>query len=102
MPKLYRFIGIVIKFHSHEHLPVHVHAKYNNSEVKITFYTKNGRIIRTIYSKVKGKELLPKAKMNQLKKLIAKEKYNILASWYNFFVLNKRIKVKTITKQDLK
>lgn len=102
MPKLYEYLGIVIRFYSNDHLPVHVHAEYNEMEMKVLFRTKNGKVTRTIYTPVKGSKTFTPTKLKQLKKLITMEKYNILDDWNAVFVLNKKLKTKVITKKDLK
>src|SRR5690554_3605164 len=102
MPKLYKYLGMVILFHSKEHLPVHVHAKYNETEMRVTFYTKDGKISKIIYSKIVGKKELPGTKLKELKKLINQEKNTILALWNDYFVWNKKITTRVITKNDVK
>lgn len=77
-------------------------AKYNDCEVKVSFYTKDGKIVRTTYTKIKGMKDFPPSKLKQLKNLINMEKYNILATWNDFFILNKKVKTRVITKNDLK
>lgn len=98
MPKLYTYVGIIIRFYSNEHLPVHVHAEYGEYLMKVTFHTKDRKIIRTTYKAEKGSKPFPSSKLKQLKKLINMEKYNILASWNDVFVLNKKVEPKVITR----
>ncbi|MFN7301185.1 MAG: DUF4160 domain-containing protein, partial [Bacteroidota bacterium] len=39
MPILYRHYGIVIRYYSDEHDPVHVHAMYQDAVVKVVLHT---------------------------------------------------------------
>ena len=34
MPKLYEYLGIIVLFYSNEHLPIHVHGKYQGKEMR--------------------------------------------------------------------
>ena len=53
MPKIFEYLGILIFFYSNEHEPIHVHAKYNGCESKLS---------STLLT-----EKLLKSKSNQLK-----------------------------------
>ena len=44
MPKLYEYFGIVFYFYANEHLPIHVHAKYENSETIFELIYENGEL----------------------------------------------------------
>ncbi|MCF6241289.1 MAG: DUF4160 domain-containing protein [Bacteroidales bacterium] len=69
MPTLFEYLGIVIKFYSNEHETIHVHAFYNDAEIKISFFIKQGNVYRTTFVLVHGK--FPANKLKQLKKLIS-------------------------------
>ncbi len=100
MPKLFEFLGIIIRFYSKEHKPIHVHAKYKETETRVSIYTKDGVVIRTTYSPIAGKRMLPASKLKQLKKLIELEKENIVKMWIAYFVMNERFKAKKINNKD--
>ncbi|WP_461044454.1 DUF4160 domain-containing protein [Spirosoma harenae] len=34
MPKIFEYLGIVIRFYANEHEPIHVHAQYADAELK--------------------------------------------------------------------
>jgi uncharacterized membrane protein YcaP (DUF421 family) len=44
MPKIYEYQGIVLYFYSHEHDPIHVHARKGECETKAEFVIQNGKI----------------------------------------------------------
>jgi len=59
MPKIYEYFGIIFLFYSKEHLPVHVHAQYQEFENKFEFVYENGKLKELKTKKVKGKMPLP-------------------------------------------
>lgn len=97
MPTIYKYIGIIIRFFSDEHEPVHVHAEYDGAVVKISLFVKNGKIYRITYSAVSGS--FNASKLADLKKFIALNKYSILYAWEQYFNNNVAIKPITITKR---
>lgn len=99
MPKLYEYFGIIVLFYSNEHTPIHVHGRYQDSESKAEIIVLNGKIIRIKFSDVKGKKKLPRTKNAAFKKLINKQAKDIVAKWIDFFVFNKPVKAKKITKE---
>lgn len=96
MPKLYEYLGIVVFFYANEHEPVHVHGRYEEYESKIEFIIKNGIIEDLKLKKVPGKKALPAAKAKQFKKLATLLGDEIVQSWVNYFILNKKIVAKKI------
>lgn len=46
MPKLYEYLGIVFYFYANEHLPIHVHAKYEKYETIFELIYENGELVR--------------------------------------------------------
>ncbi len=97
MPKLYEYLGIIIFFYSDEHEPIHVHAIYNNTEIKILFSVKNGVITNIIYKDVGGN--FPKRKKKQLKEFIDIFKDNIVWAWNKYFILKEKVDFEKITRQ---
>ena len=59
MPKILEYLGIVIRFYSDEHEPIHVHAQYGDTEMKVEFYIEDNVITDLKYLKVRGKDPLP-------------------------------------------
>lgn len=98
MPKLYEYLGIVVLFYSNEHTPIHVHGNYQGSECRAEIIVVDGRIVKIIFKKVKGKKQLPFSKLTAFKKLVNKYSEDIVKKWVDYFVYNKPIKPKRITK----
>ena len=99
MPKLYEYFGLVILFYSNEHEPVHVHGKYQGRESKaeIVFENEEFKEIRIV--EVKGKKTLEAKEIKKFKKIVETFKDDIVKKWVDFFVYNKEIKSKKITKK---
>jgi len=97
MPKIYQYLGIVFRFHSNEHNPVHVHAEYKGAEMIVKLYTKNGVVVRVMYEVRKGK--FPPAKLNDLKVFVSANKNAMLLAWTQFFENNIKFKPVTITRR---
>jgi len=97
MPTIFEYLGIIIKFYSNEHEPIHIHAVYNDSSVKVSFFIKEGKIYRTSYLAEFG--TFPTTKMKQLKKFISVYKEDIIESWLDYFIWKEKIIAKKITKK---
>lgn len=99
MPKLIEYLGLILRFFSNEHEPIHIHAFYKECQTKIEFTIENGIITMINYKKVQGYDMLPKEKMKDLKKIIDIYKYDIIQMWIKFFVLREKIVCKKITSK---
>lgn len=97
MPKLYEYLGLILRFFSNDHEPIHVHAFYKETQIKVEFIIENGIITKINYSKVAGYSIIPKAKMKDLEALIEVSKYDIIQLWFKFYVLHEKITCKKIT-----
>ena len=97
MPKIFEYLGIVIMFYSDEHEPIHVHAVYNNSIVKVSFFIKDGKIYRVTYKDVYGE--FSSTKLKQLKKFISIYKEKIVMAWDSYFIWKSKVKFERITKK---
>jgi hypothetical protein len=97
MPKLYEYMGIVIKFYSHDHDPIHVHARYGNNEMRVELFEENGLIYDMEYTAVKGK--FTPAKLKDLKIFINENKSAILFAWKQTFEQHVKLKPLKITKK---
>jgi len=98
LPKLYEYLGIVVLFYSNEHTPIHVHGNYQGSECRAEIIVVDGRIVKIIFKRVKGRKQLPVSKLSAFKKLVNKYSEDIVKKWVDYFVYNKPIKPKRITK----
>ncbi len=97
MPKLFEYLGLILRFFSNEHEPIHIHAFYKDCQVKIEFIIESGIITKINYKKVQGYDMMPKEKMKDLKKLIEIFKYDIIQLWIKFFIMKEKITCKKIT-----
>jgi hypothetical protein len=97
MPTIYEYLGIIIKFYSHEHDPIHVHAMYGENEVRVELYEQNGIIYDVAYTEMSGK--FSPAKMRDLKMFINENKSAILFAWKQVFEQNVKLKPVKITKR---
>lgn len=97
MPKIFEYLGIIIRFYSNEHDPIHVHAIYQDAEVKISFFFKEGRLYRTTYKVEKGK--FPPSKMKALKKFVSIYNLKIVHRWNEYFIFKVSPKFEKITKK---
>jgi len=98
VPKLYEYFGIIILFHSNEHEPIHVHGRYQDRESKAEIIVKDGKVIDIKIVRTKTKPL----KGSQLKDFNIFVKHfadEIVKSWIDYFVLNKQLTPKKVTKR---
>ena len=58
MPKLFEYLGIVVLFYSNEHLPIHVHGKYQGRESKAELILEDGRVVDVVIGTVRGRRPL--------------------------------------------
>ena len=96
VPKLYEYLGIVIFFYSNEHEPVHVHGRFQGLESKIELKISQGVVVDLIVKEVAGKGPLPGKQQRDFKELVEKLSGEIVQSWIDYFVLNKKVVAKKI------
>lgn len=100
MPTLFEYFGIILKFFSKEHLPIHVHAYYgDNYAMKVEFTCKGNKIVSKEFKGVRGYQHFPPAQMRDLKKLIAKYEYEIVNDWITFVIKNQKVSKRIITRK---
>jgi hypothetical protein len=99
MPKLFEYLGLILRFYSNDHEPIHVHAFYKEFQTKIDFEIVDGIITKINYSEVAGYQPIPNTKIKDLEDLIATYKYDIIQMWIKFFVLHEKITTQKITKK---
>jgi len=97
MPIVYEYLGIIIRFYSNEHEPIHIHADYDGATVKISLFVKNEVVYRVSYKKEKG--TFNNAKLVDLKHFVSVNKNALLFAWKQYFELNVRTKPIIITKK---
>ncbi len=85
MPKLYEYKGIKFYFFSDEHEPVHVHAIYQNSILKVEFMIEEGMVIEIRYTIQSGH--FPKNILKAVKEFIRIYKCEIVKKRQEYFYL---------------
>jgi hypothetical protein len=98
MPILYEYHGIVVKFFSNDHRPIHVHGQYQDFESKAEILYTDGEPT-IIIKNVTGKKPLPSAQMNDFKILVAKYSEDITNAWTDFFVRGRKPESKSIKRK---
>jgi len=90
-------MGIVFKFWSDEHNPIHVHAEYKDAVMVVFLYVKNGNVTHVRYKEASGK--FPPAKIKDLKTFVSANKNTLAYVWTQFFENNVRFKPITVTRR---
>jgi hypothetical protein len=84
-PKILTYKGITLRFFSHEHLPPHVHAEYQDKfSIKVEFELKGEKIVKIQYKNVRGKLPFPVSQMHDLELLVERYKFDIVDDWIAF------------------
>lgn len=99
MPKLYEYFGLVVFFFANEHEPVHVHGRYQEYETKAELIVRNGKVVEILFKPVRGRKPLPQKHLVDFKELVTLHADEIVQKWVDFFVLGKKIKIKTIKRR---
>ena len=97
MPTLYRYLGYIILFHTHDHEPVHLHVQYNGCESIIELHYIDGELTLK-ERKVKKIAPLSEKDLKKVKSFIILKHKEIVESWKNHFIYKKVIKTQTITQ----
>ena len=95
MPKVYEYLGIIFKFYSNEHSPIHIHAIEGKNIMKVLIILDNEEITDVIYEPVCGDF----DKLRELKAFVDAFKYNLVDAWVKYFVYHKHIKPIKITRK---
>ncbi len=99
MPKLFEYLGIIIFFWSDEHEPIHVHGRYQGSEIKAEFILENGLIKEIIFKNVRGKKQFDKQKRKDFEEFVKHYSMDIVQKWIEYFVWKKDISPQIITNK---
>ena len=91
MPKLYEYFGIIVLFYSNEHVPVHVHGKYQGRETRAEFVVENGKVVNIIYKPVRGRRPLEGPQLQDFRHLTRHFADDIVRKWVDYFVLHRAI-----------
>ena len=99
MPKLYEYFGLVVFFYANEHDPFHVHGEFQGCQARAELILKDGKVIRIVFSNVKGRLPLTSAKLKDFKAVVQAKADDIVRRWVDFFVFKKHNKPETITRK---
>lgn len=100
MPTIFEYFGIILKFYSNEHDPIHVHALYGKEyEMKVEFYLKKGEVDKIEYKKIKGRKEFPATQLKDLKDLVNKYQKEIVEDWINYVVKKRKVERVKVTKK---
>jgi hypothetical protein len=99
MPKLYEYFGSVVFFFANEHEPIPVHGDFRGGFARAENVLKDGKVVRVVFSNVKGRPPLPAAKLKDFRTLVRARADDIVRRWVDFFVLKKQNKPEVITRK---
>jgi hypothetical protein len=99
MPKLYEYFGLVVFFYANEHEPIHVHGEFQGRYARAEIILKGGKVIRIVFSGLKGRPPLEGSKMRDFEVLARAKATDIVRRWVDFFVLKKHNKPEIITRK---
>lgn len=71
MPKLFEYFGLIVRFYSNEHEPIHVHGVYRDRESRAELVIQNGKVIELRFSPVKGRKPLGTPQERGFRKLVS-------------------------------
>ena len=98
MPKIYKYLGIVILFHSREHDPIHVHGRHGGHESKAEIFISNGNI-EVGFKKVRGKTPLKKTQKDLFESFVVAKAEEIVQKWTAHFVWNTKVELEEIQEE---
>jgi len=99
MPEIYNYIGLIFKFYSDEHYPIHVHVSKGEYESIYDLIIVNNMLVELKKRKKRGKENLPTNEAKKAEAFIRANYQKIIDKWTDYFVRNIPVKVVNITKK---
>lgn len=96
MPTIYQYLGITFVIYPNDHNPIHVHAVYQDVEVAVYLYEKDGVVFAVEFVEKRGK--LSASKMRDLKMFVYEHK-NALLFAYHQIKAGVKFQPITITKR---
>ncbi|MCL2511049.1 MAG: DUF4160 domain-containing protein [Bacteroidales bacterium] len=99
MPTIFSYIGLVFKFFSDDHYPIHVHVIQGEYESIYDLVIVDNKLVELKKRKKRGKEHLKEADAKNAEKFIYTYYQKIIDKWTDYFVRNIAIKPVTITKK---
>ena len=99
MPKIYEYFGIIFFLYPNDHEPIHAHAISGEYETIFELHFENGQLKEIKTRKKRGKEHLPKAKMEQARAFVEVFAVQIAEKWYRFYILKETLTPEKINKK---
>jgi hypothetical protein len=99
MPKLFEYFGLIVRFYSNEHEPIHVHGVYRDRASRAELIIRNGEVIEMRFFSVKGRKPLGARQDRDFRKLVAHFQGDIVQKWVDFFVLHKHVEPEIIKRR---
>ena len=96
MPTIFEYFGIIFKFYSNEHEPIHVHVLKGGCETIFELILENGQLVEIRQRNKRGVYPLSGKDLATAKQFVEKYADNIITKWINYFVLKKEIRNTTI------
>lgn len=98
MPKIFQYLGYIIRFYTNDHLPIHVHIEYRGKEVKVEFSIKDELVI-LLFKKVRGKNPLTEAEAKEVAVFLKSYHKKIIQKWEQVFIYHQRVKCEVLLKK---
>jgi len=99
MPEIYNYIGLIFRFYSDEHYPIHVHVSKGEFESIYDLIIVNNMLVELKRRKKRGKEHLPSNEAKKAEEFIRFNYQKIIEKWTDYFVRNIPIKTTRISKK---
>ncbi|MFI5201767.1 MAG: DUF4160 domain-containing protein [Candidatus Kapaibacterium sp.] len=99
MPRLYEYFGLIVRFYSNEHEPIHVHGRYQDMEGKAEIIVADGVIVEIRFRNIPTKRPLRGKPLADFKTLVRHEAESIVKSWNEFFREGKKPRTQIITRR---
>jgi hypothetical protein len=100
MPKLFIYKNIIFFFYSNEHLPIHVHVRKDNRQMRVQLTIINGKLTSWHILKERGFRALTKRDIKNVDFVMKRHGEKIIQKWMDFFVFNKVIKFEMISTHE--
>ena len=98
MPKIFQYLGYIIRFYTNDHLPIHVHVEIQQREMKVEFQITRDNVT-LLFIKVKGKKPLTEAEAKEIAVFLKKHYKQIIDKWETVFIYHKKVKCEVIAKK---
>jgi len=99
MPVVFDYLGLIFRFYSDEHYPIHIHVQRGEFESIYDLIIVNNMLVELKRRKKRGVEHLSVSDAKKAEEFIRANWDKIAKKWADYFVLNIPIKSVKITKK---